>query len=379
MKGFSGMVLAVACMAIAQAADQVTQESGDWNSVAWTPGPQPGLNDLVHIEGGAAVEYTGGFSQNLNRLYVGDNSTGAASSEGTLEIKDGTLTVNANAAGAVIVGRSDGSVGTLVISGGQLQGIGNMNGAGMQIGFGLNSSGSVRITGGELNLASGIIVGYGDNSTGHFEINDGAVIVSQNVDGGDFSIGGRIPGSNTGTYVQTGGSVTVVRSQFRVGYAGATNQRISATASITGGSFIGNVLVGRQASLKVGGGGAGGELTIGAAADVSGADQAWEVSSDGRLIFLLGTTEAFNPVNLSTVTADTALVFSQPGAKVVVDGGVLKYSMLPKPITLIKFEKGKEPSEVSLRNVEFEYVGFDQRLQPELVWTDTSLQLIFKR
>ncbi len=58
-------------------------------------------------------------------------------------------------------------------------------------------------------------------------------------------------------------------------------KRIHATAKITGGSFNGTIVVGRQKNVK-GGGGTGGVLTIGHAASVSGQGLAWEVSGNGE-------------------------------------------------------------------------------------------------
>lgn len=373
------VALAGVIAATGQAADQVAKESGDWNSIIWSPGAFPGAADIVHIEGGFSVNYTGGSSQNLSRIFVGDSTGGFTSPDGSLEVSGGVLTVNANAAAAFVIGLSDNSKGKLLISGGRLRGVGSANGAGMQIGVGANSTGSVIVSEGELQLASGVVVGYGDHSTGHFEVTDGAVTVANNADGHAFSICGRTPGaSSTGTYLQTGGSVAILHNTFRVGYAGGSDQSMDASAKILGGNFTGNVQVGRQSSLRTGGG-AGGTLTIGADAEVQGRDLAWEVSGNGTITFVLGPTGKFNAVDLTSVSADNALTFTQQGARLAVDGTNLKYSIMPKPVTLIRFADGKGPTDTSKSYLDFEFTGFDSRLSPELVWTGTSLQLEFAR
>lgn len=380
MKPLSAAVLAAALSLTGYASeqrtpiDQVTTDSGDWSTLNWTPGPNLGLYDMVHIEGGAVVDIGGGNLQAFGRLYIGDNSGGVSSADGTLNISAGRVTVNANAAGAFVIARADNSTGALNISGGLVRGMGNKSGAGMQVGFGAGSTGSITITGGELQLAGGVTLGYGDNSTAHFKISDGSVTAGNNEESGSFNIGGRIPGASvTATYEQTGGSVTVVNNAFRVAYAGSAKQMMNATASITGGTFAANVLVGRQGSLSSGGG-TGGRLTIGHEADVSGQDQAWEVSGNGELIFELGPTASFRPVDLTRATSDFALIFSQSEARLTVNGAALKPGRY-EPITLIKFAAGKGPDDQSKGNVVVNLEGFDKQFSPELVWTDTSLDL----
>lgn len=379
MKSLSVAALAAALAVTAHAGDPVAQASGEWDAITWEPGGTPVAGDAVHIEGGFTVDYTSRSSPNFSRIYIGDNTGGLSSPDGTLNVSGGQITVNANAAGAFLIGRSDNSTGTLNISGGTVRGVGNKTGAGMQIGFGMNSTGSVTVSGGELRLASGVIVGFGDNSTGHFTISDGTVTVGNNAEGGSFSVGGRNPeASTTATYEQTGGSMTVMNNSFRIGYAGGVNQAIDAKAKITGGSFNGNVVVGRQKNVK-GGGGTGGVLTIGPAASISGQSLAWEVSGNGEIIFALGPNDSFNPVDLTPSTDVAALIFSQAGARLTVDGTALKPSMSYKPITLIKFAADKAPTELSLSNVVTSFNGFDKSFKPELAWTGTSLQVKFNR
>ncbi len=363
----------------AHAGEPVAQASGEWDAITWEPGGTPVAGDIVHIEGGFTVDYTGRSSPNFGRIYIGDNTGGLSSPDGTLNVSGGQITVNANAAGAFVISRSDNSVGTLNISGGTVRGVGNKTGAGMQIGFGMNSTGSVTISGGELRLASGVVVGFGDNSTGHFTLSDGTVSVGNNAEGGSFSVGGRNPESSvTATYEQTGGSMTVMNNAFRIGYSGGVTQAIHATAKITGGSFNGTIVVGRQKNVK-GGGGTGGVLTIGHAASVSGQGLAWEVSGNGELIFALGPNDSFNPVDLTPSSDVAALVFSQAGARLTIDGTALKPSMSHKPITLVKFAADKAPTELSLSNVTVSFNGFDKSFKPELVWTGTSLQVKVNR
>ena len=376
MKSLSVAALAATLAVLpARAGEPVAQASGDWQAITWEPGGTPVSADAVHIEGGFTINFTGGSAPHFSRVYVGDNTGNLSSADGTLDVTGGTLTVNANAAGAFLIGRSDGSTGVLNITGGTVRGVGNKSGAGMQIGFGANSTGTVTINGGTLQLANGVVVGYGDNSTGHFTLTEGTVSVGNNADTGSFSVGGRIPDASvTATYEQTGGSMTVMNNSFRVGYAGGSDQAIKATAKITGGSFNGNVVVGRQKNIK-GGGGDGGVLTIGPSVNISGQTLGWEVSGNGELVFLLGKDETFSAVDLTPCTDVAALAFTQSGAKLTVDGSAYAPSGLPKPITLMKFAADKAPTELSLSNVEVKFVGFDKRFKPALVWTGTSLEV----
>ncbi len=129
--------------------------------------------DIVHIEGGFTVDYTGRSSPNFGRICVRGQYRRIIVPDGTLNVSGGQITVNANAAGAFVIGRSDNSVGILNISGGMVSGSRQQNRCRhCRVGFGMNSTGSVTISGGELRLASGVVIGFGDNSTGHFTLSE---------------------------------------------------------------------------------------------------------------------------------------------------------------------------------------------------------------
>ncbi len=353
-------------------ADKVSQGDGLWNTINWLPAGAPIASDIVHIEGGNAVNYNTGTSPNFSRIYVGDNS-GGGSANGTLEVSGGILTVNANAAGAYIIGRSAGSTGTVNITGGTLRTTG-ASGGGLQLGFASGATGNLNISSGALTLTASAILGAADGATGNMTVSGGTVTTSTGTNNAIFYVGGRITsGSTVGTFEQTGGSINVNNNSayFAVGYAGAS-QDISGTARLTGGNFSGNVRVGRQSGTT---GTGSGSLIIGPNANVTGRNLAWDVSGNGNLEFALGADSTFHAVDLTTITASNALIFSEAGAKITVDGTNLAFSDSYAPVTFINFASGKGPDLASLSNVSFNFVGFDPGFAPELVWTSTSLQL----
>ncbi len=406
---------ALALVATGQAAESVSVASGTWSDAnIWSPAVAPVASGTVHIEGGYTVNFTSGNSGQLTRVYVGD-SFGAlpTGNNGTLTVSGGTMTSNSNAAGAYVVGRAANSIGTFNVTGGTVIGIGSTGGTGMQLGFGENSQGNLNISAGELRMNGAIGAGLGLGSTGSITVSGGTLIVGSGtgtastgitlgsgtsasgnmlVSGGTVAIGTGTAGSQnlwvggrstnattSGTFTQTAGTVTVggtlpvdSADYMLVGYSSSSNQNIQGTALLSGGSFTGNVRVGRASSVLTGGG--TGTLIIGAAANVAGKTEAWEVSGTGEIIFQLGTTEAFNAVDLTAATT-LALLFSQDGAKITIDGTNLLYAESFDPITLMLFDSGKGPSELSKSNVDFFYENFAPGLFAELVWTDTSLQL----
>lgn len=309
------------------------------------------------------------------------------------------------------MGRAASSIGTLNVTGGTVIGIGSTGGTGMQLGFGDNSQGNLNISAGELRLngsltagfgigttgnvvvsggtfisgsgtgsaSTGITLGAGAGSTGNMLVSGGTVTIGTGTAGSqNLVVGGRSTGATTsGTFTQTGGTVTIggvlpvdSADYMAVGYSGASTQNIQGTAMLTGGSFTGNVRVGRASSVLSGGG--TGTLLIGSAANVTGKTQAWEVGGTGEIIFELGADDTFNDVNLAAATG-AALDFTQIGAKITIDGSNLVFSESYSPITLISFLSGHGPANVG--NVTFAYTGFDPQFAPELVWTPTSLQL----
>ena len=363
---------------------------GDWNAgETWSTGAAPAGSSLhAYIQGGYTVDFTSGTSANLSTLNIGSNqdasgaSVGAGSAAGTLNITGGTVRSSANNVGAIKIATGDNATGTLNINGGTLSGTGTRTG--VQIGNGNGAEGFLNISSGSVSLTGGIAIGNANNSTtannvtGHLTISGGSLATSTASSSGIFYVGyaGADDVSATGTYTQTGGTVSIDAANYAnylaVGYATNSSRTANGTASITGGTFSGNIRVGRQAGSN---GLGGGQLIIGPGANISGKDQAWQVSGNGEIVFELGSTTDFNAVDLTASTAAHSLSFTEAGAKITVDGSNLDYASGLGPITLFDFISGKGPDATSMSNVVFDYIGFDPQFAPQLEWTATSLQL----
>ncbi len=347
---------------------QRSVQDGDWNTPATWDTAVPIANGQVFINGGFEVDYTTGISPILDRIYVGDD-TATSTTSGTLNVTGGTLTTDANTTGAVRIGNTATGTGTLNVSGGTLQTTGT---GWLNVGAAANSTGNVTLSGGIFNAAGSVVMASGDGANGSILVNGGQLIAN-----GDIFVGRRIAGTLNATFEQTSGSTDVVNdaNYLGVGYSGGATgatQIMNSTASITGGSFTGNVRVGRQDSLLSGGG--TGTLTIGSAATVTGRGQAWELSGTGEIIFSLGVDDSFTGVDL-TAANGSAFDITQSGAIITVDGSNLAFSMGYSPISLMTYVDGSGPSLASIGNVTFNYTGFDPGFAPTLSFTDTSLQL----
>ncbi len=380
---YGALVLLLAIPASAQTTnvDKVSRESGQWSSIAWdlwngsswAESVAPILNENVNIENGNSVVYSTGASPNFRRLYVGNNVSGGAAN-GSLEISGGTLTVNTNTAGAIVAALSDNSVGTISVTGGTLRGTGSSSGSGIQVGVGANSQGTFNLSGsGVVTLTQGVVLGLGNGATANMNVSGGSLATSvTNVS--SFYVGGRATGKTTNaTYEQTAGTVTISNSGavFAVGYAGI-DQIVNASARITGGTLTGNVRIGRQIGTN---GSGSGLLTIGPDATIIGSTGTWEIGATGELALELGSMLDFNALDLTASTASNALVFSEAGAKITIDGTNLVAAESYLPVNLINYVTGKGPTADSLTNLTVNYTGFADGLVPELTWTDTSLQL----
>jgi hypothetical protein len=375
LKSLAATVLVMTLSGTGQVFGQVVTvnatSSGTYSIPAiWSTGVVPTNASVVGIGGGLTVQHVSGLS-GISRLYVGD-STGVSSGTGTLTVSSGTITGASSAINVFVAGQTAGSVGTLNVAGGRLQATSASSG-GLQAGVGAGSTGTVNISAGSISLGGGVQLGVGAGATGNMVVSGGIVTSGSATGSGIFYVGFRTASATTtGNFEQTGGTVIIDDGEvFGVGFSANSTQNVVGTSLLTGGSFTGNVRVGRVS----GSGGAGsGTLTIGAEADVNGRSQAWDISGTGEIIFELGTTDAFNAVDLTAATA-TALVFSEAGAKLTIDGSNLVFSESYSPITLITFDPGSGPSALSKSNVVFDYVGFDPEFSPELVWTNTGLQL----
>ncbi len=378
MKYFSVVAAVVALAATAQAQTKISRDSGSWSEPTnWTPAGAPGADDNVNIEGGFSSTYNSGSSASFSRINVGGTTSTSTSANGALSITGGSLTVNANAAGAYTVGGRANSTAVLNVSGGVMRTTA-IGGGGLLVGGGAGSNGTVNISSGAAAISGAVSLGLGAGSTGKMVVSGGNVVAGTGTNnaGGvptnTFFVGGRSAGdATTGKFEQKGGSVTIGGDNYMgIGHSSASTQSITGTASITGGSFYGNVRVGRDSSVTSNGG--SGTLFIGSAADITGGTQTWQVSATGKIIFKLGTDDTFNAVDL-TAAAGAALDFTQSRAKITIYGSNLIFSENYQPITLISFLSGHGPAHVD--NVTFDYVGFDPQFIPKLVWTGTSLQL----
>lgn len=354
----------------AQAADSTTVASGSWNNAAiWSAGGVPTgsgtatiLNNFTVTQGSGAVT--------AGRIFV-DN--------GTLNVAGGSATVSVNTINAIHIGRANNSSGLVTVTGGTFSaGNGSTTLAGISLGVGSLSSGTLSVSAGQVNSTLGIIIGSGSNSTGTLLVSGGTVstgngtgITGSGTTNVNLFVGGRrSSGSTSGYFQQTGGAVFVNnQSYFNVGSGATVDQVISGTAEIMNGRFDGNVRVGRENTSATSGNGV---LRIASTADVNGLGQAWQLASNGEIIFQLGTTTAFSAVDLTG--SEVGLNIWEAGGKITIDGSSLILAESYSPITLMTFQTGGV-SALSQANAVFGYTGFDPLISHELVWTDTTLQL----
>lgn len=356
--------------------------SGQWDDPnIWSSDSVPQGNEETFIPGGFIVDKTDSGTS-AARIRVGSNAAG-----GTLNISNGRINSANTTIAAHRIATASNATATINVNGGELT-TSSSNGGGIQVGVGGDSNGFLNITSGSITTTSGIHLGFGANSTGTMTVSGGTVITSAGTGTGmnnnnnpNFFVGALISSVDprTGVFEQTGGSVTVTDGfdgtnyYFSVGNAQSETNNPFGTATITGGSLTANVKVGRNSDLTTAGG--SGLLTIGPGATVQGQSQAWEVSGNGTLEFRLGANDSFNAVDLTTVTTAEAIMFTQEGATLRIDGSELPFSLDYDPIHLIAYESGKGPSAGSLDNITYAFVGFAPGLSASLDWTDTALVL----
>ena len=369
---------------MAYAQTSIATGSGDWNDAnTWDSGGVPEAHTHDALIPDDYVVDKNDTATFRARVKVGSN----ASSGGTLNISSGIITSSSTTIAVHEVATANNSTGTINVTGGTLRTL-SSNGGGMRVGLGDNSSGLLNISSGTISATSGIHLGVGQNSTGTMTVSGGTVNIATGTGTGmnnnsnpNFFVGSLNADNvtRTGVFTQTGGAVTVTDGHdgvfyyFSVGNArGETNNTVG-TATITGGSLTANVKVGRNSNLTEAGG--SGSLTIGPGATVQGQSQAWEVSANGTLEFRLGANDSFNAVDLTTVTTAEAIMFTQDGATLQIDGSELLFSLDYEPIHLVSFDSGKGPSASSLDNINYSFVGFAPGLSGSLDWTDTALVL----
>lgn len=362
---------------------QTAVSSGEWDdTLIWDSYSVPTDNEPAFIPDDYIITKTDAGTSNA-RIKAGSNAAG-----GTLIISAGRINASNSMIGVHEIALEEFGSGMILIDGGELSTSSN-NGGGIQVGVGDSSNGHLRISSGAITTTGGIHLGLGANALGEMTISGGTVTVAtgtgrnMNINRNpNFFVGGLVRSvhERRGVFNQTGGAFTLTDGfDGTYYYFSVGNSRVSANtpvgnATITGGSFTSNVKVGRDADVGVSGG--TGLLSIGPEADVKGQSQAWEISGNGILQFRLGSDDSFNPVDLTTVSSPEAIVFSQDGARIQVDGSALAFSSLYRSMTLLEYQRGRGPSAASLGNLSVEFTGFDSRFNPRVEWTDTAFVLI---
>lgn len=361
---------------------QTATSSGNWNDPLIWDTFVPSDNEQAFIPNDLVITKNDRETA-FARLRVGSNPV----SGGTLVISAGRINSSNSMMGAHQIALGDYSTGKIHVDGGELTTT-SSNGGGIQVAAGDNANGQLIISSGSIATTGGIHLGTGANSTGSMIVSGGTVSVAtgrgsnMNLNTNpNFFVGGLVRSvhERKGVFEQTGGSFSVTDGfdgtfyYFSVGNGRMSQNNPVGTATITGGTFTANVKIGRDFDALDAGG--FGVLTIGPDASVKGLSQAWEISGNGTLEFRLGENNTFNPVDLTSVTAAQAIVFTQAGATIQVDGSSLGSPSSRAPITLMQYRRGGSPSAASRANLTSNFVGFDSRLSPRLEWTDTALVL----
>lgn len=363
---------------IAQAALRLPSASGDWADIKWlatnqSPAPAPRPADDVYLSNNTAVIVSSGES-GLRNLYIGDNAgcdwIADAAASAALLVKGGVLTVSGP---KFQLGGVAGAKAVLSIDGGTL--LHEVPGAPSRLETGL-APGTTSI----------IEVKSGRLQVDHLALSraEGAQTALK-VTGGDLELRGehanwylpmRVAGAKTVAYFdQTGGVVTLHKNRVLfIAGTGVDGDQMEGTARIVGGTFRGRIYVGGRPGTGTG------TLVVGSAADIALAGPAKvgiELRPTGRIVFELGEKATFKSIDLRHALTN-AVTFESPGATMLVDGTKFQATRKPKPIDLIVFKKGKGPPAASLGNLRVGYTGFSEKLRPGLVWTETSLQLVFR-
>ena len=257
-----------------------------------------GQNDLlVGGEGG-----TGEFVQNSgtvtlgNWLVIGRYANG----KGIYTIKDGTLTADKQ---TLYVGWENGATGTFNIEGGNvtLKGLSvAYRDSNDKAGSGKTSSGYVNISGGSLTVPW-IDVGHEKNVAARIVQTGGDVTTT--TANGNILIGRNAGG--TGSYVQSGGTLTMPKGTFGLGYSGANS---SGTFTQTGGVVSNNST---SADTYVGQNGKG-VMEIGGTYNTSaskGVIVGNAASADGELLLNAGGTLKTSYVRRGNASSANAVEF----------------------------------------------------------------------
>jgi fibronectin-binding autotransporter adhesin len=200
--------------------------------------------EIIGVNGVATFTQSGGSnSVNSDGLTLGSGSAGAGTynlSGGLLSVGGGetigsnglgtfTQTAGSNFANELNIGSAVNGRGTYMLGGGLLETFGITVGV-LATGSGGQSGGGLTQTGGTLHTYGSITIASGPGSTGSVELSNGTLI-SNNV--------GSVGYQGTGTFTQTGGSLT--SSDLTVGEQVGS----SGTLSLSGGiSTISDIFVG---------------------------------------------------------------------------------------------------------------------------------------
>lgn len=258
-----------------------------------------GTNNALTI--GASTGVTGTLNVNGGLLSVIGNSVIGNTSGGIVNVNSGTYTSNQS----IRLGISAGSSGALNVAGGLAT-------VGTSLSVGVDGAGSVLVSGGTLTTSTATVAS-GVGSTGSISVTAGRLQVSST---DDVFLGGRVTGTTSGAYTQSGGEVSLGGGDGRlvIGSTNGAGQVINSSATISGGNFSGRFLIGANTDSGAG----NGVLTIvGDAATIGSAGTTGtglELRATGEIVFQLDAT------GISTLDFSDLNVSMVEGSKLTIDG-----------------------------------------------------------
>lgn len=358
-------------------APKVPAASGTWESLSWlsageAPAPAPTDGDDLYVANKQAVTFASGELA-VRSLQIGTDGVGYAwltpeKTSGALIVSGGTLAISGP---RFRLGTAEGAKAVLDIRGGTIEQTDASAGGRMETGCAKGTTTLVKLAAGRL-VVGGMYLSRTEGSATEFVVSGGRLEITGT--GGNPYVALKGPGRTTAFFEQTGGTVTIGGNRMLfVGVGSKAGEDAQGTVRLAGGVFRGRIGVGGETGS--------GTLIVGAAADIAvekaGGAVPLVIGKTGRIIFELGGSTAFTPVNLTGATRQ-ALTIGQAGATLVVDGTKLPAGRDLAPITLLTFRKGCGPTKEQLINLRVGYTGFAKELKPALVWTPASLQLQFR-
>ncbi len=357
-----------------QAAPKIPATSGAWPGVSWlaskgTPTSAPVDGDEVFIANNQAVTFAAGETT-VRYLEIGTDGSDYAwltpeKGSGALLVTGGTLTVSGP---RFRLGALEKTKAVLNIKGGTVKHTDAGKNSRLETGVASDTTNIIDLSAGRLEI-TGLLLSRADRAQTAIRISGGELDLSGAT--ANVYLPSKATGTTTAFLEQTGGKVVLGNNRvFFVGTGGKESGDAQGTVRITGGEFFGRVCVG--------GDGGKGTLVVGPGAAIAlekaGSTVGLILRQTGRLVFELGGTTAFNPINLTKATKQ-AVAFEQAGATILVDGTLLPPMKKAAPITLMTFKKGCGPTPEHLAALRVGYTGFAADYKPSLVWTATSLQL----